>query len=295
MNESTDLAYAAGYIDGDGCFYIGKVKTSPFYQETFSVVSTSLDNIEWFNQHFKGRINFKKTKQKNRLPSYHFVFLKEGYESLKTISQFLVEKKRECDIFLKFYANDVFEDRNYLIELMHSYKHECFLIPNSIKGICESIRHSAKPSREDFAYLAGFIDAECSLDISKTNHKKGKNPCYRTQLQCNNTKSPFFYWAAQRFGGQFHFLNKSHIPKARNQMLWRLSCKQLLSVLEGVHPFLKHKKPMCTKMIEFQKLNYSRKGAPSPNSPHYAAFYEPILKAKESIYNEVRHLNNSVI
>ncbi len=292
MNDSTDFAYAAGYIDGDGCFYIGKINTSPFYQETFSIVSTDIENIEWFNSHFKGSINAKTSRQKNRIPSYHFIFKKIGYEDLHQIYPYLIEKKEECKVFQQFINR--FGDKDYLLKSMKILKNDSNLIHESIKTEVELIRNSITPTTEDFAYLAGFIDAECSLDISRTMHKKGKNFCYRCQLQCNNTKSPFFYWASQRFGGQFHFLDKSHIPNCRNQMLWRLSCKQLFSILENIYPFLKHKKPICEKMIEMNKFSYSRKGAPSPNSPQYIEFYRPILEGREKIYHQVRHLNNTI-
>lgn len=292
MNE-TDFAYTAGYIDGDGCFFIGKIKTSPFYQHAFSIVSTDLENIEWFKSKFDGSIHTKISRQKNRLPSYHFVFNKNGLDSLNNIFPFLVEKKEECKVFQKF-LNPIFkDDRDFILDAMDTLKNISFLIHNSIKEELESIRNTVTATANDFAYLAGFIDAECSLDVARTMHKNGTNPCYRIQLQCNNTKSPFFYWAAQRFGGQFHFLDKSHIHNCRNQMLWRLSCSSLLPILENVCPFLKHKKPNCEKMIELQKTSYSRKGSPSPNSPQFADFYRPILQKREEIYLQVRHLNKT--
>lgn len=294
MNE-TDLAYTAGYIDGDGCFFIGKIKTSPFYQDTFSIISTHLDNIEWFKSRFIGNIHVKHTRQKNRIPSYHFVFKNDGLEDLKYIYPFLIEKREECQVFQKFRDPLFKSDRDALLMAMNRLKNESNLIPISIKEEVESLRNTISPKDIDYAYLAGFIDAECSLDISRTMHKKGKTPCYRAQLQCNNTKSPFFYWASQRFGGQFHFLDKSHIANCRNQMLWRISCNALTPILENVYPFLKHKKPICEKMIEFQKTNYSRKGSPSPNSPQFTEFYRPILNKREEIYFAVRHLNQTII
>ena len=171
-------------------------------------------------------------------------------------------------------------------------KNESNLIPASIKHAVESVRNTIIPTQEDFAYLAGFIDAECSLDIQKRMQKKGKNPNYRMQIQCNNSKAPCFFWLSQRFGGQFHFLDKSKIPNCRNQMCWRVSDSSLTPILEGVYPFLKHKKPICEQLIEFSKQIYSIKGAPSPNSPQYAEFYRPILEARELIYHKVRSLNN---
>lgn len=275
--EDTWLAYAAGYIDGDGCFYIGEIKTSPFFQDTFSIISTHFDNIEWFNDHFEGTIQVKKSRQKNRIPSYHFVFNKEGYKFLPRIMPYLVEKMQECEVFLKFRSPNFKESRGSLVKAMKILKEESNIVRISLKDEVEAVRNTCEVSKMDYAYLAGFIDAECSLDISKTMQKRGKNPTYRAQLQCNNTKFPFFFWASKKFGGQFHFLDKSHLPNCRNQMLWRISNLQLDTILQGVYPFLVHKKPICAKLIELRKKVLSKD-----------------FSEREQIYQKVRHLNQSI-
>lgn len=276
MNE-TWLAYAAGYIDGDGCFFLGEIKTSPFVQDTFSVISTHFDNIEWFQDHFEGTIQVKKSRQKNRIPSYHFVFDKEGYKFLPRIKPFLIEKKEECEVFLNF-RNPAFKDsRKSLIKAMKILKEESNIVRFSLKDHLESIRNTSIPTDMDYAYLAGFIDAECSLDISKTLQKRAKLFSYRVQLQCNNTKSPFFFWAAKKFGGQFHFLDKSHLPNCRNQMLWRIANLQIDPILKGVYPFLVHKKPICKELIKLREKVHSRD-----------------FSGREEIYQKVRHLHHSI-
>lgn len=295
MNSSVDFAYAAGYIDGDGCFFIGKIKTSPFYQDTFSIISTDFENIKWFKAHFDGNIHCKSSKQKNRLPSYHFVFSKKGYKDLSPIYIYLVEKKRQCDVFLNF-RNPLFKsERDSLIESMNHLKNHSDNIRESIKENIEIVKNSTKPSISDYAYLAGFIDAECSFGVIKRKMPGTRNPLYRAQLQMSNTKSPIFYWISQRFGGQFHFDERSkRNPKWRNQMIWRISNAQLLPILENVHPFLKHKKPACEMLIDFQKTVLPRKGNPSPSDPKYQDFYQSLLEIKESIYQQIRHFNKTV-
>jgi len=175
---------------------------------------------------------------------------------------------------------------------MNIVKNKQGLIPFLIKDELNKIRNTITPSKEDFAYLAGYIDAECSLDVNKTMQKNGKSPVYRPQLQCNNTKSPFFYWAAKRFGGQFHFLDKSHIPNCRNQILWRISNLQLDPILKGILPFLTSKKPICEKMIQLRQLTFSGKKRMSPNHPNFNEWYKSIAHSRKLIYEEICHLNN---
>lgn len=287
MNE-TDFAYAAGYIDGDGCFAISN--TLSYH---LSITTIKRENAEWFANRFEGTLSKRQAPDQFRKDSFSFRFNLQGLKQLPHIEKYLVEKKEECLLFRKFMDIFLRKDKEPLYDEMQKLKFVDNLINQSIKTNVEIVKNTVIPSTEDFAYLAGFIDAECSLDISKTMHKRGKSPCYRVQLQCNNTKAPFFFWASQRFGGQFHFLDKSKIPNRRNQMLWRISCAQLNPILVGVYPFLNSKKEICKQMIDFQKTTYSRMGAPSPRHHRYEEFYRPILQIREEIYLIVRHLNTS--
>lgn len=272
MNE-TDYAYAAGYIDGDGCFQIGNQK----WGSHLVVVSVRKEPIMWFADRFDGSVRAIHPRTENRLISYHFRFSNKGLKYLPEIHKFLVEKGRESSLFQDFRNSIGEEFKHPMIEKMDYLKERYGLIEDSIKERLTALRNTSVPTKEDFAYLAGYVDAECSLDINRTIQKRGKNFTYRPQLQCNNTKSPFFYWASQRFGGQFHFLNKKHIPNCRNQMLWRISNLQLDPILKGIHPFLVSKKLICEKMMEMRQKIVS--GDRSD---------------REEIYNQVRHLNNTI-
>ncbi len=226
--------------------------------------------------------------------SYHFRFSENGLKCLNEIYPYLVEKKQECNLFQKYRNSQGQILKHPLTEQMKCLKEVDGLISSSIKEDLNKVRNTIQPTKEDFAYLAGYIDAECSIDINKRMQPKGKTFTYRPQLQCNNTKSPFFYWASSRFGGQFHFLDKSHIPNCRNQIIWRISNAQLDPILEGVYPFLTSKKPICEMMKEIRKLTFKGNGRLSPNHPNFSDWYDSISKSRESIYDKVRHLNNSI-
>lgn len=285
--NSTDFAYAAGYIDGDGCFQVG----NQCWGSHLTVVSVRKESIIWFAEKFDGSIRALKPQTKNRSISYHFRFSEKGLKDLPEITKYLIEKKEESENFQDF-RNHIGEDLKIpFIERMKFLKETFGLVPFSIKDDLTRIRNIISPTIEDFAYLAGYIDAECSIDINRGMQKKGKTYSYRPQLQCNNTKYPFFYWASQRFGGQFHFLDKSHIPNCRNQLLWRIANLQLDPILEGTYPFLITKKPICEKMLELRKTT-RKKGWLSTNHPRFNDYYKSIAEERERIYNEVRHLNS---
>lgn len=268
--NTADFAYAAGYIDGDGCFQVGNQK----WGSHLVVVSIRKEPIMWFTDRFDGSIRAIQPRTSNRSISYHFRFSKKGLERLPNIAEFLVEKRYEYLLFQEFRSVNGKILKDPIVKVMDSYKKKANLIQWNIKNELNSVKNTQVPTENDFAYLAGYIDAECSLDISRTMQKRGKTFSYRPQLQCNNTKSPVFYWVSQRFGGQFHFLDKSKIPNCRNQMLWRISNLQLDPILQGIHPFLTSKKTICEKMMEMRKKIISGD-----------------LSDREDIYNQVRHLN----
>lgn len=296
MIKSTDLAYAAGYTDGDGCFHIGIINTENRikFRYLFIINSTEIENVQWFQKTFGGTLTTKRKFKENHKPLHRYVLKGKEFDIFKKVESFLVEKLEEFKIFDKF-RNPIYRlEREDLIIQMNNLKDNANLIPKSIKQNLESIRNTINPTIEDYAYLAGFIDAECCLNIQKYIPKNRHNPVYKIQLQCNNTKSPCFYWISRRFGGQFHFIDRSKYKNNRNQMCWRLSAASLNAILEKILPFLKHKKPVCEELIKFYKTTITC-GHISPNSPLFEEFYHPIRQLREEIFHKIQFLNKKGI
>jgi hypothetical protein len=293
MIKSTDFAYAAGYFDGDGCFYIGKILLESIFKFRYSIIihSTEIENLQWFQKTFGGILSTRRFDSKQK-PLHRFVVKGKSLSFFKGIEEFLIEKIDEFYTFEKFRNPDFRDQRDSLILEMDRLKNHSNLIPQSIKQEVESIRNTIIPNDNDFAYLAGFIDAECCLNINKS-HPKGKpNPTYKILLQCNNTKSHCFKWLCQRFGGQFHFIDRSKFNTPhRNQMCWRLSAASLAKILPKIHPFLNHKKPVCEELMNFTKTMIPLTGMISRNSPAFAEFYKPILDERERIFHKIQALN----
>lgn len=292
MIKKTDLAYAAGYIDGDGCFYIEKLFTENRFRFRcfIAINSTEIENLQWFQKIFGGVLT-SKAPIKQHKPIHRLVIKSKSLDLFKGIEPYLVEKLDEFKIFENFRNSNCKEFKDSLIKEMNILKHHSNIIQVSIKNEVESIRNTLIPTIEDFSYLAGFIDAECCLNINKSKVKNRKNPTYKVLLQCNNTKSPCFYWISRRFGGQFHFIDRSKYKNNRNQMCWRLSANSLSQILEKIKPFLIHKKPVCEELIKFCKTIVPLKNTISRNSVAFATFYQPILDKREIIFHKIQTLN----
>ena len=75
MNDEFNFAYLAGYIDGDGCFYIDTVKAktgpNPFnYRTILKFASVDIGIMQWLQDflgiHFWGKVVSKNIKHPNR-------------------------------------------------------------------------------------------------------------------------------------------------------------------------------------------------------------------------------------
>jgi len=290
MDINTQLAYAAGYIDGDGCFHIRKQQSK--FVNHFIITSTNRNVLAWFKKTFGGTISSaKKNQPKKHKPLYQFSIKKKiGIPFTESIIPYLIEKIEEAKVFIDFANSKSIDERILLISKMNILKNSTNLVSKNMKIEFESLRKTIDPSQEDFSYLAGFIDAECCLGIQRYRSKNKPNFIYKIQLQCNNTKAPVFKWLLQRFGGQIHFIDRNTKDiTQRNQLTWRLSSAALANILSEIYPFLKYKKPVCEELMKFYKTTLPNGGA--RHTDEFRGDYARAIEDRENIVRKVHLLN----
>ncbi len=199
MIKNINRAYAAGYIDGDGCFSLQKeiIKTrmSAKFNAGLIISSTNKEVLDWFKETFGGTVRLVK---RNKMPFghklvYHYRLGKiKGAEFTSQIWPYLVEKKEEASIFINFATSSSVSEKESLIERIKIQKNFTNLVCKLLKEQFELEKLTIRPSEIDFAYLAGFIDAECCLGIQKYKSNYTGNYHHKIQLTCNNTKFPVF-------------------------------------------------------------------------------------------------------
>lgn len=293
MIKNTDFSYAAGYIDGDGCFHLGQYKKNSLskFRNCLIISSTCKEVLNWFKDTFSGSITCKTNIPDGQKPQLHFNFLRgKSINFITEIFPYLVEKRDECKIFFQFREEKDRINKEILIRELKDLKFNQNLISKSFKEEIESFKNTVIPIVEDFAYLAGFIDAECCFGIQRYMRKNGPNLVYKILLQCNNSKLPVFFWLVQRFGGHVHFIDRSHFkPICRNQMCWRLCSKALLPILNGVIPFLKNKKPVALELLKFYETTLKNGGA--RHTKIFRESYVKTLQLREEMFHRVKVLN----
>ena len=76
QSEKNNLAYFAGVIEGEGCFFNSKNQTGRLYP-TIQVEMTDGDVIHKLNDFFKGNAPFSRKRAEDRLRSYRFRIMGE--------------------------------------------------------------------------------------------------------------------------------------------------------------------------------------------------------------------------
>jgi len=299
MIKNTDFAYAAGYIDGDGCFYIGKTtnkKTGRIrYQSMLVIASTNRFILDEFASKFGGsvRLSDNRLKYSGQKPQYQFIIkTKKALQFTQSIQPYLVDKIREAENFCfsitKENQYDFIEQSRRLRAL---YK-VTIICP---RQLTEWGKNYPQPINEtDYAYLAGLIDAECCLSIQHYKPKNRPNTVYKIILSINNTRRPIFQWLMERFGGHLHFIDRESKNKDhRNQLMWKISGKALSRILPFIVPYLSYKKPVCEELIKFYQTTLKNGGA--RHTEEFRKSYASIIEERDKIVHKVHQLNKKGI
>jgi|SRR3990167_411274 len=116
MNE-TDLSYAAGIIDGEGCIKICRVKADQLkrhfdrFQLQVQVDMVSEEVVEWLYKTFGGKIyDHKRKNSKWRDSKRWYIVSQQGGKFLELILPYLKIKHRNAELsieFLKLPAKDL--------------------------------------------------------------------------------------------------------------------------------------------------------------------------------------------
>jgi len=111
MNEELNFSYLAGYIDGDGCFYIDtvKAKTGIFpvvHRTVLKFASVDISIMLWLKEflgiHYWEKVVSKKRKHLNRRTVYEANVTSESLDKLLArIYPYLRIKKEHCRIMIE--------------------------------------------------------------------------------------------------------------------------------------------------------------------------------------------------
>jgi hypothetical protein len=138
----------------------------------------------------------------------------------------------------------------------------------------------------DVAWAAGFIDGDGFISIEKTgNVSKAGNQSYTTRVEATQGVIEPLNELVRIFGGHI-FIIKNTFGKYFG---WRLKGEQLKGVLQALIPHLRVKKRQALLALEFNQTIDRRQ---SINGVFYGKTTEDVRTKRDSLYNEIKRLNN---
>ena len=301
-DEFHKLAYCAGYLDGDGCFYLGttiqKPKNILVYEYSIQVLSVKKEILYEFVRLFGGFVREKPQRIRHKTP---FCWTIKGQNSValaKLIYPFLTDKKITCAIYIEFsetivsnnwkiVGEEIIKKRNEFIIKIRKERHMNDLITKQKIEAAKLIEKTIEPSRLDYAYFAGLIDSEGCFRVKKWKPKHKPNSVYAIHIEIGNTKFAIISWLVERFGGHIAYIPEK--PRKKAVAIWSLSANALYKILPKIHPFLSTKKEICEKLMEFQATILPNGG--DRHSELFHGLFEKTRMRREAIIDEIHKLN----
>lgn len=139
---TTDLAYLAGFVDGEGCFYIGYTYTKsattnrkyPNYHTILKISNNCVEVLEWINNTFGGRITThnKKKKMEDRNFITYEVYMTGNLltDLTEMLIPYLIVKKPQAEIMLRMrqtFSRTGSRGPNKPLEEIVKFREECHL------------------------------------------------------------------------------------------------------------------------------------------------------------------------
>jgi hypothetical protein len=142
MYSETDLAYLAGFIDGEGCFFIGIFDTKSAagniarnYHTYIKICNTNREVMEWIAKKFSGT-NYQQWKSTDRAKKHdkeihNIQFTGENLNNIMPrILPYLIVKKPHCEIMIKMrstFQKDRRLSKQSKSPEIHDFRYQCFL------------------------------------------------------------------------------------------------------------------------------------------------------------------------
>jgi len=213
--------------------------------------------MKWLVQVFGGMWR-KLPTEGNRKQKY--AWYTSSRDIVRNLLPYIVLKQKQANIshqFLSMFSERNPEGRNDLMWSLQTANGA--FVPVSKKVVRESII-PVEPTKLDWAYLAGMIDAEGSFSIDK--RKKKGNGAYTSNVRISNTDNTVFPWIMSRFGGTFSTSKRKE--DNRDEGTWRMSearglagRKQREIKLLAILPYLIVKRERAILLLEWIRNNHS--------------------------------------
>ena len=297
--------YLAGFTDGEGYIALGKIPRrtrSTEYPVRLVVYNTDDRVLEGIHRAWGGTLSYSKSRNPRWKPQVALIWTNAAAASvLVEIAPYLRVKSRQAAIALDYHAHvmrcrRIRDRRGRLLPLsnretkVREAVHRCLKSLNApgarFDTLSRSARRSERSRRQQRApvsaeYLAGLLDGEGSLMITKWKGKASWKPQYRARISVSNTDRAVLMDVQRSFGG----ILANQPPrdpgwKYSYQLVWTGGMAE--PFLRCLLPYLQLKRERAEVLLEF--VRHQRR-------TQHGRLSDEVIALREGLRRRIRELN----
>lgn len=264
MQNKLFLSYLAGFIDAEGCFTIHHVGGGSSPQKKYPrgemhITSVEITLLSHIQSLLGGTLTQKKKRSNNHRQLYQYSLT--GSSLLKNIPQFidvLILKREQARLILSLLQTK--QTRPTGIKLDPRVSNFRKLIEAELKMRKKasfeidalSFEQCGDIPKEDLPYVAGFLDGDGSISLSRQAYKKKYT--YASHVSFSNNNPLTLLWIANKTGGRVTPQKMKETDRTRPYEL-SLNKKQQHALLTQINPYLLVKKRTSDIVSQFNETS----------------------------------------
>lgn len=148
------------------------------------------------------------------------------------------------------------------------------------------------------AYIAGFVDGEGYIGITKDNSRRNyrRTDFYKAVVKVANTNKEIIQWLKDSFGGTLYYRKRDN-DNWKNALCWTLEGKNLIPFIDKIYPYLRVKKKQAEIVKKFRKTfkkgsySYIKRDARNGGTFVSTTLNKDVVQHREALYKQIRELN----
>lgn len=147
--------------------------------------------------------------------------------------------------------------------------------------------------KELLAYMAGIVDGEGCLTISKQIRKNRISPAYRSTITVTNTDNRIIEIFPKYFNGIIYERKDKRIEKKwADNLTWYCPDGKAVEFLTAIKPYLRSKHKQAEILLEFQAIKSNYKAKTFGQGLGSKPLTQDEIEIRESFHKQIRLLNS---
>ena len=253
------LAWAAGFIDAEGCISIvrGQGRRSPNHYVSIQVGNNDLPPLQVLADMFGGTVKTRKTLYGTSKTHFSWWSRSSGpaLQAIADLSPYLVSKREEADLVVEFGKRPTAMGRRRLsADLLRQREDLCAACQQAKRTRRVQSAEGVAAPPHALAWAAGFLDGEGCISIGTGRASADKSRVtYFPQLEIGHVDPRPLHIFQTLFGGHMRLCNAR--GKGRQPITyWCIRGVSALDAAADMRPWLVAKSSQAAEMLKFRSL-----------------------------------------